>query len=247
MIISMTNTVDANHSNPLTKLPVSSRPRLGEQDHAVIVLASGLSQRLGQPKQLLSKYGEPLICYMINLALATSPHAVVVVIAQHQPLIADAVNKLARQNTLIRPVMNPIPKTGMAHSLSLGIEALTNLENLLINRVVIMGVDQVLLDSNHLTELLTDKSTVVASSYQCLDKSSSHYRDKDNIIGLPIVINVERLKQWQSALTGDKGLRHLIRALPDNQLSTVINPELSHDIDTPAQLFYARQQGWLDA
>lgn len=247
MIMLMTNIIDTNHSKALTKSPVSSRPRLGGQDHAVIVLAGGLSQRLGQPKQLLSKYGEPLICYMINLVLATSPRAVVVVMPQHQPLIADAINKLARQHTLIQPVMNLIPKTGMAHSLSLGIEALTILQNSLINRVLIMGVDQVLLDSNHLTELLTANSTVVASSYQCLDKSSSHNKDEDNIIGLPIVINVERLKQWQSALTGDKGLRHLIRALPDNQLSTVINPRLSHDIDTPAQLFYARQQGWLDA
>ncbi|WP_201576690.1 NTP transferase domain-containing protein, partial [Psychrobacter immobilis] len=38
------------------------------QNHAAIVLASGLSQRLGQPKQLLVKNGEPLIVRMIRLA-----------------------------------------------------------------------------------------------------------------------------------------------------------------------------------
>lgn len=49
-----------------------------------------------------------------------------------------------------------------------------------------------------------------------------------------------------SALIGDKGLRHLIRALPSNQISTVDNPKLSHDIDTPAQLAYAKQKHWID-
>ena len=40
-------------------------------NHAVIILASGLSHRLGQPKQLLEKQGKPLINYMTMLALVT--------------------------------------------------------------------------------------------------------------------------------------------------------------------------------
>lgn len=243
----MTSDVDTNNSILPTKNPLPSSTENDEQNHAVIILASGLSERLGQSKQLLSKHGEPLICYMTKIALATKPLAVIVVIPQDQPAITDAINGLVRQNSIIYTVINLIPKTGMAHSLSLGIEALTNLKISLINRVLIMGVDQVLLDSEHLKELLAFKSTVVASSYQYLDKAYSTDTGKNNIIGLPIVINVERLKQWQSALRGDKGLRYLIRALPPNQLSTVINHQLSYDIDTPKQLFYARQQHWLDA
>ena len=243
----MTSDVDTNNSILPTKNSLPSSTENDKKDHAVIILASGLSQRLGQSKQLLSKHGEPLICYMTKIALATKPLAVIVVIPQEQPAITDAINGLVRQNPIIYTVINLIPKTGMAHSLSLGIEALTNLKVSLINRVLIMGVDQVLLDSEHLKELLAFKSTVVASRYQCLDKAYSTDTGKNNIIGLPIVINVERLKQWQPALIGDKGLRHLIRALPSNQLSTVINHQLSYDIDTPKQLFYARQQHWLDA
>ena len=243
----MTSDVDINNSILPTAISVPNSSKIAEQGHAVIILASGLSRRLGQSKQLLSKNSEPLICYMTKLALTTKPHAIIVVIPQDQSMIAHAINKLNLSNAIIQPVMNPIPETGMAHSLHLGITALINLERSLIQRVLIMGIDQVLLDNNHLTALLTAKSPVVASSYHYLDEAFSSDENKANIIGLPIVINVERLKQWQPALIGDKGLRHLIRALPSNQLSTVINHQLSYDIDMPEQLFYARQQQWLDA
>ncbi len=242
----MTSDVDTNNSILPTKNPLPSSTENDEQNHTVIILASGLSERLGQSKQLLSKHGEPLICYMTKIALATKPLAVIVVLPKDQPALTDAINGLVRQNPIIYTVINLIPKTGMAHSLSLGTEALTNLKISLINRVLIMGVDQVLLDSEHLKVLLAFKSTVVASSYQCLDKAFSTDISKSNIVGLPIVINLECLKHWQPALIGDKGLRHLIRALPSNELSTVINHQLSYDIDTPKQLFYARQQHWLD-
>ncbi len=228
------------------------------KDHAIIILASGLSQRLGQSKQLLSKNGEPLICYMTTLALATQPKAIIVVIPQGQPAIADAIftlsSNLVNQNSKIYIVVNPIPETGMAHSLYLGIDALNRFSSTVdntpnsavINRVLIMGIDQVLLDKRHLTELLAGKTPVVASSYQYLDEKFFSESNKENIVGLPIVINYQRLKQWQLALIGDKGLRHLIRALPSNQISTVTNNQLSYDIDTPNQFAYAQQQGWLD-
>jgi len=222
------------------------------KSHAVIILASGLSQRLGQSKQLLSKQGEALIGYMTKLVLATQPYAVIVVIPQGYPLIVEAISALIAesisQNSKIHTVVNPVPETGMAHSLSLGIETLTHLNSPSIGRVLIMGVDQVLLDKHHLINLLAGKTPVVASSYQRLNENEIISADeyKNNIVGLPLVISYELLKQWQSALIGDKGLRHLIRALPSNQISTVINHQLSYDVDTPDQLAYAKKQGWLD-
>ncbi|TXD98463.1 nucleotidyltransferase family protein [Psychrobacter frigidicola] len=239
-------------------------------NHAVIILASGLSQRLGQSKQLLSKNGEALICYMTMLALSTQPKTIIVVVPKNRPKISNALSDLSRRNSMIDIVVNPIPEVGMAHSLYLGIEALTGFDRSLndtlsstpINRVLIMGVDQVLLDSHHLTNLLAGTETVIASSYQhlneqylnkqdldepSLDKVACTEKSKGSIIGLPIVISYELLKQWQSALIGDKGLRYLIRALPSNQLSTVNNPQLSYDIDTPHQLTHAQQQRWLDS
>ena len=238
-----------------------------QQHHAIIILASGLSSRLGQAKQLLCKDGEPLISHMLTLALSTHPQEIILVIPKEKPLIANAIEPLATQHPMIHTVINPTPKMGMAQSLRLGIDALTDLDNRLLNRVLIIGIDQVLLDKQHLLALLTGKQAVVASSYSgdndwqhsdklprdkmvldriLLDKTPLAESSKKNIIGVPLMINYELLKQWQSELVGDKGLRHLIRELSPNQMQVIINHQLNYDIDTPEQLAYAQQQGWLD-
>jgi molybdenum cofactor cytidylyltransferase len=220
------------------------------QNHAVIILASGLSQRLGQPKQLLIKNGEPLIAYMTRLAITTNPQSIVVVIPDNHCLIASAIIELANQYPTVQIVVNLQAKTGMAHSLRLGIETIAAFESILIDRVLIMGVDQVLLDEHHITALLAGKQTVVTSRYhswQGLEKHRKRDETVSDIIGLPLAINYKLLKQWQSELTGDKGLRHLIRGLPAEQIGRVDNNQLSYDIDTPEQLVFARRQGWLDS
>lgn len=230
--------------------------------HAIIILASGLSSRLAKAKQLLCKNSEPLISHMLKLALSTQPQTIIVVIPRENLCIANAIEPLAAQNTVIYTVINPTPETGMAQSLHLGIDALTDLDNRLLNQVLIMGIDQVLLDQQHLTALLAGKQAVVASSYSGdndwqhfdklpldkmpIDKTALNDSPKKNIIGVPLVINYELLKQWQSELVGDKGLRHLIRGLSPKQIQVVINHQLNYDIDTPEQLAYAQQQGWLD-
>lgn len=220
------------------------------QNHAVIILASGLSQRLGQTKQLLIKNGEPLITSMTRLAIATHPQAIVVVIPDSHRLIVSVITELASQHPTVQIVMNSRADTGMAHSLSLGIEAVADFESTSIDRVLIVGVDQVLLNEPHLTDLLAGKQTVVASRYrslQCLEKHQSRDDTVSDIIGLPLAINYKLLRQWQLELIGDKGLRHLIRELSADQIGEVDNDQLSYDIDTPEQLSFARKQGWLDS
>ena len=223
-------------------------------NHAVIILASGLSLRLGQAKQLLCKDGEPLICFMTKLALSTKPQAIIIVIPDNQPSIASVMNELAFQYSMIQMVVNSTPEIGMAYSLDLAIEAVTQLTSSLIERVLIMGVDQVLLDEQHLMGLLAGKELVVASEYSSwqhlnnmnLNETSAATALKQNIIGLPLTIDCDLLREWQALLVGDKGLRYLIRGLPPSQISTVVNNQLSYDIDTPEQLAHAKQKGWLD-
>ncbi len=216
-------------------------------NHAVIILASGLSQRLGRSKQLLNKDNQPLIRYMLKLALATKPQTVIIVIPTNSPAITNAINQEATENPNVIIIVNSIPEMGMAHSLSLTIDALNHLDiDASIQRVLIMGIDQVLLDKHHLTQLLIAKHSVVASSYPHLNKDFTVDNAKPNIIGLPITIDYELLKQWQVGLTGDKGLRHLIRALPAEQVRAVINNQLSYDIDTPKQFAFAQAQDWLN-
>lgn len=240
-----------------------------KNNHAVIILASGLSQRLGQPKQLLRKNNATLIGHMTTLALLSQPALIVVVIPQHQPAIAEAMASVIKDANIakdtttlstIKVVANPSPKSGMGESLALGIQSLIDFEPSqgigVINRVLIMGVDQILLDRVHLQNLLATEHSVVASGYQHLDDCyfvnpplidvDFVNQPQSDIVGLPIAIDYERLQQWQSTLIGDKGLRQLIRALPADQLGIVINHQLSYDVDTPEQLDYFRQKNWLD-
>lgn len=241
-------------SSKLASTQLKPMSPLKLSNHAVIILASGLSQRLGQAKQLLCKAGEPLICFMTKLAISTKPQAIIIVIPDNQPLIASALHKLAFQYPIIQIVVNPAPKTGMAYSLSLAIDAITQLTSLSIERVVIMGVDQVLLDEQHLMRLLAGKESVVASEYSSwqmtddrqLKQIATPAQSMKNIMGLPLITDYTLLKNWQSLLSGDKGLRYLIRGLPRSQISTVFNNQLSYDIDTPEQLAHAKQRGWLD-
>lgn len=248
MNIDESTLVDAN---------IQQQSHAKQKSHTIIILASGLSSRLGQAKQLLCKDGEPLIRHMLKLALSTYPQEIILVIPKEKPLIANAIKPLATQHPMIHTVINPTPKTGMAQSLRLGIDALTDLDNRLLNRVLIMGIDQVLLDKEHLIALLAGKQAVVASSYSGdnnwqhsdklpRDKIPLAESPKKNSIGVPLMINYELLKQWQSELVGDKGLRHLIRRLSPKQMQVIINHQLNYDIDTPEQLTYAQQQGWLD-
>jgi molybdenum cofactor cytidylyltransferase len=114
-------------------------PNLSEQSHAVILLASGLSQRLGQPKQLLKKQSQPLLEVMTNLALATNPSAILLVVASSQSETIQLSQTLAAQNNVVMPVINTEPEQGMAHSLSLAIDTLTTkvAQGLYIERVLI--------------------------------------------------------------------------------------------------------------
>lgn len=207
--------------------------------HCVIILAAGQSSRLGQPKQLLEIQGQPLVRHMAQLALETVPVSVSVVVPKTCPNISQSLDGLA-----VDLVANPTPENGMALSLSLAIDAikakLTSPSTALSldPAVFIIGVDQVRLTPEHLQQLLsqynlTAETLVTASQY-------------DGVIGLPLVIRWSQLLAWQPQLSGDKGLRKLIRALPDSSYSTIDLPELAHDIDTPEQYEEARQQGWLD-
>ena len=229
--------------------------------HAVILLAGGLSQRLGHAKQLIHKNQQPLLCHMAQLALTTQPSAVMVVVPTGQPKMISLLEQSVDDKDHLHIITNPAPHIGMAHSLDLGIHALHDWQNAQtssqagdIDRVLIMGVDQVLLNQAHLLDLLTagDKHTcVTASQYPQLGSDHKHDDDtKDNdkkyVTGLPLVVQYDMLRHWQPHLSGDKGLRPFIRALPDSHIARVTQADLSHDIDTPEQWRYAQEQGWID-
>lgn len=227
-------------------------PTFPPSHHAVIILAAGLSTRLGTPKQLLYKQGQPLIEVMTNAALQTQPAAVIIVSqTQSNELfqILPDIQALSNRNHI---VINPAPEKGMGQSLYLAINPLKTLaENLEIEHLLILGVDQIHLDSAHLQYLLAEKKAaknkvVVASRYpkEGAIIANAHHSD---VIGLPIAIDYAKLIDWQEKIFGDQGLRSLLRSLDACQIATITNPKLCYDIDTKGQLELAQKNGWLDS
>lgn len=83
----------------------------------VIVLAAGLSRRLGRPKQLEPMAGEPLVVHIVRKALAASLDDVLVVVGAAGEKVRDALDGLP-----VSIVENPDFATGQASSLVTGVE-----------------------------------------------------------------------------------------------------------------------------
>ena len=87
---------------------------------AGLVLAAGLSRRLGRPKQLLSVSGEPLIRKTVRQVLASSLEQTFIVVGELAGEIATAVADLP-----VQIVVNPDAALGQSTSVRAGLAALS--------------------------------------------------------------------------------------------------------------------------
>lgn len=88
-------------------------------DIGAIILAAGMSTRMGKPKQFLLINGKPLFRYAVERALQAKQRPIVVVGGEH----VDQLHFLCRDLPQVEIIYNPNYKTGIASSLKLGIEA----------------------------------------------------------------------------------------------------------------------------
>lgn len=86
---------------------------------SVVIPAAGSSQRLGQPKQLVTYKGQALIQNAVNLAFSVDPVEIIVVTGAN----AGAV-KAVVQHPPVRWIHNPHWSTGMGGSIALGTAAI---------------------------------------------------------------------------------------------------------------------------
>ncbi|MBC7750328.1 MAG: nucleotidyltransferase family protein [Candidatus Saccharibacteria bacterium] len=217
-------------------------PTLPER-HAVLVLAAGESTRLGQPKQLLTKQGVPLVRYIVGEALKTHPLQVLVVVGaqalgtgsgaivkESASASASAVRD-ALDGLPITFAVNPAPSRGMASSLQIGAAALHKHHN----RVLILCIDQPQLTLSHLERLMAEglahPDDEIVSSYA-------------ETIGMPVLIHSDVLAR-SFELTGDLGLKGLLQAHPE-KLICVSFPELGFDVDNDDDLKIAQKEGWIE-
>lgn len=197
--------------------------------HAAIVLAAGGSQRLGRPKQLLSRDGETLVHRALRLAATTQPQRILLVTGAHAPEIAAACADLP-----VQIVDNPAWRQGLGSSLRAAAQALAS-SGTPPRRCLLLACDQPALQAGHLRALL---DAAQRSRAQCA------LTDYGDACGIPAVVTTALLAQ---APDQDRGLRAILAALPENEVARVANAELALDVDTAEDLRAAIARGWLDA
>jgi len=184
----------------------------------IVILATGNSSRLGQPKQFLKYQDKTLLRHAAETALASACDgpAVIVTGALHEELFKEC-NDLP-----IGLVYNSNWQHGMATSIQTGLRALEKARPNELKGALIMLCDQPLITAAHLDNLLD-----MFTAHQHRDITATAYAD---VIGVPAIFSRELFPKLYQ-LKGDKGARQLFTD-PEQRLYTVPFTRAAIDIDT---------------
>lgn len=159
---------------------------------AGIVLAAGMSRRLGRPKQLLDLNGKPLVMHVLERAMASQLDRVLVVTGHERERIASALEPVN-----VDLVFNPGFADGQSTSLIAGLRALAAETDAV---VVLLG-DQPLVSTLAISGLVERRrqygDSIVMTGY---GEIRSH----------PVLFGREVFGELL-AINGDQGAREVIR------------------------------------
>jgi molybdenum cofactor cytidylyltransferase len=188
---------------------------LGPKELAGVVLAAGASNRLGQPKQLVTFDGRSLLQHAVEKCLPVCPLGVFVVTGAER----ESVGKILRGEP-VQIVHNKAWRDGLASSITTGIAAVPDDSK----AVLLMLCDQPKLSAAELAQLVSvwagHPDRVVASRFGAT-------------FGAPAIFPREVFPMLE-ALRGDRGAKSVIGQLADSILVDVPGAEL--DIDRPEDL-----------
>jgi molybdenum cofactor cytidylyltransferase len=177
-----------------------------------VILAAGASRRMGEAKQLLPYRGRPLLEVVIAAACESALDEVVVVLgARAEEIAARAAFGRARV------VINPAYEEGMSTSLRAGIDSLGSA---IMRAVVILG-DQPDIDAALINTLLD------AQEASELPAAALSF---DGLLHPPMVLS---RSMWPAldAITGDVGLRAIIRSDPESVFAVPTQRRGAHPVD----------------
>ena len=164
-----------------------------------IIVAAGSSSRLGQPKQLVTIDGEPLLQHAIRCAGEAGASPVFAVLGAHRELIQNGIDFGAT-----RIVVNDEWEEGMASSIRAGVRAV-QADAPTAESLLLMTCDQPRVTAENLHRLIQmsyaqSAPTAIASTYE-------------EIRGIPAVFPRQAIPDLLS-LRGDKGARALLAKPP---------------------------------
>jgi molybdenum cofactor cytidylyltransferase len=188
--------------------------KTGSFTFAAVIVAAGTSARLGQPKQLLSVGGQPLILRAAKASLHAGANPTVIVLGAYEERIRSVLSGLP-----IAIVSNPHWKDGMGSSISVGV-AHVIAQTPQPDAALIAVCDQPYFQTNTIAALCAafrGNDSIIAARYA-------------GRVGVPVLFG----RNYFDALTklhGDKGARPIL----DKNAAHVVSvdlPELATDLDT---------------
>ena len=194
-----------------------TRPTLG-----MVVLAAGFSSRLGRPKALATIRGKNLLTRTIQVLAPFSMTKIQVIVPAASARYRNGIS--AGTATF---GVNRRRASGLSTSVRLGLHA-----SRYSSAVLLLPVDLV-----HLSE--ADIGRLIARWRGSRRRVAA--RRIDTGAGTPLIVP-RWLYPRAALLTGDAGLRDVIRRLPSSALSLVAMPSAITDVDTPRDLERARRQ-----
>lgn len=181
---------------------------------AGVVLAAGLSRRMGQAKLLMPVGGRAIVRYVVERVLAGGVDSVWVVTGPDVEPIEAALAGID-----VQIAVNPVPEEGQAGSVRAGIAALPAS----VDAALIALGDQPLLAPSIIPALLAARRTspklIVAP----------RYRDGQ---GNPVLFKREIFPELLR-LTGDQGARPIIQREPARVEWVDLDLPMPPDVDTP--------------
>jgi CTP:molybdopterin cytidylyltransferase MocA len=181
-----------------------------------ILLAGGMSTRMGSPKALADWRGEPLICYQVNQLKAAGVDEVVVVLGHRADEIQRQMKRLP-----CRVMLNPRYHAGRAGSLRIGAKAV----NRDAEAIVILNVDQPR-PASLIRELLARH---VSGGQITRPESGGHH-------GHPVIVPGTLREELMHATDETGGLHGVLDAHGGDILDVPSSTACLVDVNTPADL-----------
>jgi CTP:molybdopterin cytidylyltransferase MocA len=193
-----------------------SSAKAGSESLGALLLAAGSSKRLGQPKQLLTVDGEPLVRRQARLLLELQTACTVVVTGA-----AEAGVRAALDGLDVLLVHNPAWQQGMGGSLACGIHAMPER----VRGALLLLVDQYRVDRDDLARM------AVAWAADPLAAVSASWDAQRG----PPVIFPRSLFERVARLEGERGAWAVLRRFRGRQIAVPM-PNAAFDLDTPDDL-----------
>ena len=188
----------------------------------IVVLAAGLSSRMGRSKAFAKIHGMSLILRTIKLLAPFAANKIIVVTGPRAQRM-----RIELRGRSILFVANPARALGLATSVISGVRA-----SRFSGAVLMLPMDLAELDPRDLERLISRwrgaRRRVVA-------------RRVDERAAVPLVLP-RTLYPRVREITGDMGLRNLLAKLSANSLALVDLPSAERDVDTPQELSAARRK-----